>query len=109
MKAQEQSKRYTVILNDNNHTVVYTDSLETTDRRGRVVPKFPSSARVIDNIEATDPKSQNSRKEATNEMLVIDLTPCISFQGFLREMFQIENLLAASLGREFRFSNPVQY
>mgnify|MGYP000976998352 CR=1 FL=1 len=104
-----KAKRYTVILNDNNNTVVYTDSLERVNSRGKKVQKFPDAARIIDNSEVGDPKDQTDREEPLNEMVVIDTTPCIFFQEFLREMFEIENLLAASLGREFRFSNPVQY
>lgn len=104
MKATD--KKYTVILNDFNNTIVYTNSLEKIVAGGKKSPKFPGDARIIDN-STIKPKAEI--KERTSKMFVIDTTPCIELQKFLSEIFQIENRLVDDLGFEFRRKNPVQY
>lgn len=99
------TKKYTVILNDANKTVIYTNSL-TAIKNGKEVAKYPASARVINN-ETIQPRAEVVEEQS--EFYVVDTTPYHKFQEFLREMFQLENALVAEMGREYRLRNPVLY
>lgn len=99
------TKKYTVILNDANKTVIYTNSLMTT-KNGKEVAKYPASARVIEN-ETIQPRAEVVEEQS--EFYVVDTTPYYKFQEFLREIFAIESAMELELGFRFRRVNPVIY
>lgn len=94
------AKNYTVILNDHNKTVIYTNSLTMITRSGRKVNKYPPTARIIDNSTVVLDKPEV--KEKGNTIIAIDTTPCKEWQSFVSEMSALEDWFVKELGFEFR-------
>ena len=102
----EIKKNFMVVMHDNNRTIYFTDKLTTPDPNKRELPKFPDDARVVD---LQQPPTKQDFVEKKGDSVILDMSKCNEFQKFLTKMFRTENAFAEQLGREYRYSNPVQY